>query len=158
MTHQTALAAKVAARNNVNARLRALAQSFFNVCRPFVGKKIKTTSGEFTQAFRAALAPLTGEPNGEFWQSSTYSLARTFKVSEQGPRTCHYAEAVLYIGDIDGQTLASVQYADKFNPDAFRVDFTEIEVTEARRQVKAAREALQKAESKLSYFGEHDNN
>ncbi len=157
MTHATGLQAKVAARNLVHTRLRADAYALFIICRSFVGQKIRKVNGEWMQAFRDAVAPYLQNGTGDHWLLSNYSLARVFKACEQGPRTCYYAEATLYIGEIDGQTLVNVKYADTFNADTFRIDFTEIEVSEVRRQVKVAREALQKAESKLSYFGEHDN-
>lgn len=157
MNHSSNLSAKVAARNSVNARMREKAQAFFAAARPFVGKKVKTVNGDFTQAFRDALAPLTGERNGDFWLSSSYSLARVFKACENGPRSSHYAEATLYIGEIDGQTLASVHYAETFNAENYRTDYTPEAIAQAREEVKAARAVLQRAESALAGFGEHDN-
>ena len=155
MNHQSNLAAKVAARNNVHARLRGNAQGLFAAIRPFVGKKIKTTNGDFTQAFRNAVNSFVS--GADFWLSSTYSLARVFKVSENGPRSSFYAEATLYIGEIDGQTLANVAYAEKFDGEAFRIDYNVEAVLKAREEVRAAREALNVAERGLAHFGEHDN-
>ncbi len=157
MTHTTGLAAKVAARNLAHVRLRSDAQALFAICRSFVGRKIRKVNGELTQAFREALAPYLKEGTGDHWLSSTYSLARVFKTCEQGPRTCYYATATLYIGEMDGQTLKSVEYGDKFDASQFRTDYTAEAVSELRAEVKRIRNELTTKESALSHFGEHDN-
>ena len=157
MTHATNLQAKVAARNLAHVRLRSDAQALFAICRSFVGTKIRKVNGEWTQAFRDAVAPYLKQGTGDHWLSSNYSLARVFKTCEQGPRSCYYAEATLYIGEIEGQTLVNVKYADTFNAETFRTDFTAEAVTAARAEVRRARSELQVAESALANFGEHDN-
>lgn len=153
ISHPTMLAAKVAARNKVHATLRAAADAYFALARKFDGKKIRKATGEFTKEFKAALPSCA---MGDYWNRSDYWLSFVFKVCEQGPRSCTYAEASLYIGDMEGQTLKAGDYAARFNPDNYRTDYTEAEVHGARAAVKAAESALRAAQSRLSYFGEHD--
>lgn len=155
MSHPTQLAAKVAARNAVHAALIAAAPAYFALGAQFAGKKIRKADGSFTKEFRAAL-PVGAM--GDYWLSSNYSLARVFKVCVNGPRHAAYAEATLYIGEIEGSTLKNVEYSAQFKPENFRTDYDAATIAGARLDVSAKRRALQEAESAISYFGEHDNN
>lgn len=147
--HTSNLHAKVAARNSANAQARQFAPSFLAALAPFVGTKIKLATGEFSAKFKAAMPSA-----GEYWNRSDYSLSRVFKTCENGARGCYYAEATVYFGTIDGGVLTELS---PFNPDDFRVNYNAEEIAAARLDVRAKREALQRAESALCLFGEHDN-
>ena len=150
------LAAKVAARNKVHATLLAKAPALFALAKSFNGRKVYKVTGDFTKEFAEAAKAITGALQG-YWNRGLYSLSFSFKVCEQGPRSCTYAEATLYIADISGAILEMGEYETHFKPESFRIDYTEDEVRKARHEVKAAREAVREIERRFDYFGEHDN-
>lgn len=142
----TNLQAKVAARNAVHSEIRRFAPSFLLALAPFVGK----ADGSFTQAFKDAM------PNaGQYWNSSRYSLSRVFKADAQGERSNYYQDATVYLGEIEGNVL---QKLHDFDPNNFPVNYNADDILAARAEVRAAQEALNRAERKLVHFGEHDNN
>lgn len=145
------LQAKVDARNLVNQAVKDNAQMFFDACAPFVGQQIVKADGYFTKKFLAAM------PNVGFcWGQGRYSLSRTFKACEAGERSSFYAEAMLYIGDLDGGVLKNLN--PNFKPEFYPSNYDAAEVEKARLEVRDAEEALRKAQSKIHLFGTHDNN
>lgn len=151
MSNNTALSAKVRARNGANTLALRLAPAIFAAMQPFIGQNIYTVQGEFTQKFRKALPAL---PPLSYWRGGGYSLSVIFRTCENTERGAHYGEASVYVADIKDGVLASFY---SFAPENFRTDYTPEAITAARETVRAARAALSTAESALNGFGEHDN-
>ncbi len=149
MNHSSNLAAKVAARNKVNAEIRQSVPILLAAMRPFVGQKIEKVDGSFTRKFKDAMPQV-----GYVWYLSIYNVIRTFRADAEGPRHTNYQESQVYLGKTSDGILEELY---DFNDADYRIDFTEAEVYEQRRAVKVARDAMQAWQSKLFYFGEHDN-
>jgi len=160
--HSNALAAKVAAVNSANAEAQRLFPILSAIFAPLVGCKVEKVDGSLL----ASVAKLLPDPLSTFHvyrQSSRYSMAWIVKGSENyqtghdiGTQygTAAYHEAVIYIGDLDGQTLKSLYGPE--NITKLRTDYTAEQVAELRKVCSAAKQAARDAESALSHFGEYD--
>ena len=157
--HTTALAAKVAARNEVNALADAAYAPIAGALRPFVDQKILKADGTLLDKVKRALPPLVGGPDAP-WQSwysvpHGYSLILNLKTCHaQVRRDCdfaHYAEEAVYVGDIKNGILVGI-----LPPYARRTDYTEDEIIEGRAAVEVAKQALRDAERAIADFGPYD--
>ena len=146
--HASKLAAKVAARNAVNADIRFVAPQYLAAMAPFVGQKIVKCDGDFTKAFLSAMPK-----GGSYWRNSGYSAAMVFIRDEQGPGHHQRQESVVYLGDLTNGVLVKLC---PFNPNDFRIDYTSAEVEEQRRLLKIAECEVSKLKSKLNDFGTFD--
>lgn len=153
---KNALQAKCEARNLValehNRLLPILAAAF----APLVGKKLLKVDGDILEKY-ANLAPKSPASTRElmvYRHRSNYSLAFTVKacvVYGEFGTGCTYAEATVYVGNLNGQVLESL-----IAPQPLPANYTPEKVLAARAEVNAAREALRRAESKLGDFGDFD--
>ena len=152
------LAAKVAATNQCNAEAARLYAVALPSVRALVGQKIIKVDGSLTTKARKAMnADLFRSYNCGFQiykLGSNYSLAFVVKCSvnnESG--SCSYAETAVYLGELDGQTLAKT-CEDRIHA---RSDWTVAEVLALRQVAADAAEASRNAESALSPFGRYDH-
>lgn len=156
----TALEAKIGARNNVNRLANELSPAIFEALKPFVGTKCFNQGTAISQKLRNALPtlPNTVEASAYYSTGHGYSLVVVFKTSTMYPdRTgehcvASYAEETVYLADIDGLTIKSL-----YDFTQRRTNYTADEVKAARAELKAAQSAVSTAQSKLYNFGEHDN-
>ena len=157
----TALEAKVAARNQVNALANQLSPSILEALKPFIGTKCFNLGAAMSQKLRKALPelPNTVEASAYYTTGHGYSLAVVFKTSTMYPGrfgdhcVASYAEETVYLVDIELKSMARKLY--DFEPR--RTDYTANEVLAARAELKTAKDAVSRAQSKLYHFGEHDN-
>lgn len=157
----TKLENKVQARNLCNIATNRLTPLIFAACAPFVGQKVKTTQGNRTVKFNDALQAtglldFKSEDNTRLhvWMSHQYDLTVSVRftlIAEDG--RSYDAEAVIYVGKLDGGTLVKLYVQSQ----GLRTDFNADEILATRTLVKATRAALQEAESNLYTFGEHDS-
>ena len=153
------LQGKINARNKANAAVLAAQPAIIAAAAAFIGQKVQNQTGQLSAKFKAALPVLPGGNLLHGWYSaSRYSLTATFKTCEifSDGNGCTYAEANLYIGELSGDGKLMKVYPPA-GQDSFHTNYTEAEIRDARLQVRAARQALSVAESKLAGFGEHDN-
>lgn len=170
MKQTSLLAAKVAARNLVNATINEWAPKLRAIAAQFEGKNIELSSATLLRhnvkkAFQALALPNGAREGGAavhaYVTSSGYLLKVSFYVdvpysySWHGElrHSSHRAEADLYLGDVHNGVL------NKAYPDngPFPTGFTVEAVEAARAAAKTARAALQQAENALCGFGEFDN-
>ena len=161
--YNTALEAKVAARNAVNALANQLSPAIFDALRPLVGVKCFNQGQTISEKLRKVLPPLHNEVKASacYTTGHGYSLSVMFKTSTMYPdRICgehccaSYAEETVYLADIDRQGLTIAKLYDQFTR---RTDYTVDEVKQARADLKAAQSLVSQAQSRLNHFGEHDN-
>ena len=140
------LAARVRARNIVNAEASKLALEFELVFKPLVGRKILKVDGDFLRSVAKLI------PGGDFWRNrSNYSLAWTVKACEevQGSRACIYEEATFYVGTLEGLVLVSL-----YEPFTAKSDYTVTKVQAARDKYKEAKAVADAALNECFPFGE----
>ena len=157
-TYNTALEAKVAARNAANAEVNRLAPLAIAAFAPLVGKKVMKVGG--LMAKYASLAPVSSDPQNRnpfvYREFSHYGLRFTVKTlamsaSKYGTNA-NYAEPTFQVGRLSNDVLMGV---DEFKP--LRTDYTAAEVLADRKVYAAAKDAADEARGKLFYFGEYDN-
>jgi len=159
--YDTALAAKIAARNEVN---RIANESFADAAKalePFVGQKVCKVNGTLLEKVKKALPP-TISANGSgphSWYSTGhgYSIVLNIKTCTSAKtkgdyQNAHYAEAGLYLADISDGFLAKI----RSEVPSWKTDYTEEYVIEARQEAEKADKAKRDAESKIHYFGMYD--
>jgi exosome complex RNA-binding protein Rrp4 len=158
-THKTQLEAKVGARNAVNAFALEKVVEMVAALEPFIGQKILNQGDLLSAKVKAALPDTECSVDRHYWYSANrYSVYANFKTSQcsqsNHPDTqlAGYAEISFCLGEIEGGKLIKVQANH-----VARTDYTVAEVLQARLELKAAQEALSKAQSKLAGFGEFDN-
>lgn len=152
------LETKVAARNEVNA----IARTFTAKCRlalaPLVGQKILLSSGLNSAKFSKA-AVSVGLPDFCYFSTGHgYSVTANFRVAKTSDAGTFYAEATLYLYDINqsGVMVANNAYLNHIDSEHYRTDFSAAKIVEARKTVEAARAVFQSAERALCSFGEND--
>lgn len=155
----TPLETKVAARNKVNA----IALAYTAKCRlalaPLVGQQIILASGQNSAKFRKIHDSLVLPDACQISTGRGYSVTANFKVCKTTEAGTFYAEATLYLYDIEnGVMTANDAYLNHIDSDHYRTNFSAKEIVLAREDVTAARKFLQAAEGALYGFGEHDNN
>ena len=153
MKHPNALAAKVAAVNSANKYRNEIAEKWFAFFAPLDGQKVLKADGAFLQKIAESFPVLPNSPALSVYQhSSRYSLCWVVKACElYGEHSCIYHESALYIANFDGAILKNMH---TFEP--ARCDYTVAEVQNLRDNLRAARKALNHAESALGPFGEYD--
>lgn len=155
----TALEAKVAARNQVNALANQLSPAIFEALKPFVGTKCFNQGAAISKKLREALPelPNTIEASGSYTTGHGYSLVVIFKSATYSTHNeydrSEYAEETVYLADIGRNDWTMPKLYD-FTPR--RVNFTVDEVKTARAELKAAQNLVSAAQSKLCLFGEYD--
>lgn len=156
----TRLENKITARNKVNALARLLTPSIRTALAPFVGQKIILASGGFASKFAKAVGALAlpSSTSAHCYISSGhgYSVTANFRVSVSNEAGTSYGEVTVYLFDLSNGVLVQND-AYLTHTDHLHTDFTAASILRAREEVKAARSALQAAESALCHFGEHDN-
>jgi len=160
-SHDTALAAKVAAQNEANAVANQHTPALLAALSPFMGKNVCKVTGELLAKVKAALPALPDYSNNRdvsCWVSTGHGYSITLNVKTcHGQRKkdytgAHYAETLVYLGELSNGELSKLY---PFEPR--HTDYTEAEIIAARKEVNAAKDALSKAQGKLAGFGEHDN-
>lgn len=153
------LAAKISARNSVNAVANAMLPEILEAVKPFLGKKVALQGGGMSAKLDAALKTFRSYVTmNQIWFSARrYSLEVTFKTCvsiRDGNGGCVYAEQAVTFAELerDNGNLKQLYPAR-----TFRTDFTAKEVEDARKEVTVARDVMRAAEWKLVGFGEHDN-
>lgn len=160
MTHPTQLAAKVAARNNVNRLALEMVPRMVDALKPLVGKVVLNQGAVISAKLYKALPEREHSPQRSWYYSgSKYSLTVCFKTCEQyagryaGDYCCAcYAEQWATLAEIENHAIKAL-----VNGQTFRTDYTVEEILAARKEVEAAQAALDAAESKLCGFGKFDN-
>lgn len=151
---RTALQAKVEARNRVNLEHNRLLAYCATAFGPLVGKKILKVDGDLLEKFKH-LSPVGNTRELMIYRlSSNYSLAFVVKACVsygEFDSHCVYEEATVYVAELDGANLGKL-----IAPQPLPVNYTPEAILAAREEVKAAKEALRRAESKLAGFGEYD--
>ncbi len=162
--HGSALEAKVAAVNRANAEAKRLHPLFVEAFRPFLGKKVLTHSGLVAKAkdIPDQLVPFIADgyqTPSVYRYSSNYSLCFVVKVCESGRSfrggdnySTHYAEASIYVGELDGYTLAKLTEEYKFPRDDWSAD----EVRDLRKLADEAEKQSRHYLNQLSAFGRFD--
>ena len=149
------LQAKIQARNTANKLANDVFPAIVESLRPFVGQKICNVDGTLLQKVRDAIpkAP-NNHPNLHSFYTTGhgYYLLLNIKVCVVLNQQTHYADVDLYVAKVSNGVLESFYDAQNF-----RSDYTEMEILEARNEVTNARKTLRNAESKIFFFGEHDN-
>ena len=149
------LTCKVGAINRANAYGKELYALLTPIFAPLVGKQILKVDGSLLAKY-AALVPKFDYSHAlhVYRHTSDYSLAWTVKTCEPLPPTsCMYHEAVVYIGDLSGQTLEKLS----IHPFDLRSDYTVEEILLKRLDFEKAKKVLDEARSALYPFGEYDN-
>ncbi len=151
MNHTSRLAAKVEAKNKVNARALAITGAYLAAIAPFVGQQIYKADGDFLKKFKAALPE--GVP-GDYFFPSRYNLVRVVRDhAEVNGSYSETQEASVYLGKCDGPILTELYQP---MPENFRTDYTVEEIVQARKALTEAKRAVSAAESALCGFGEYD--
>lgn len=153
MTHETTLAAKVAARNAVNRFANEWYARAAEALKPFIGQKICKVDGTLLKKLKEALLEL---PNKGFemsgWYSADrYSLKAYLKACECTNGIANYADTTLYLGDLTDGVLTRLYDAPNF-----KADYTEEFITQTREEIKKAETMMNQAKSKLGDFGMWD--
>lgn len=149
---KTQLQAKIEARNIVNAEHNRLLPLLRAAFAPLVGKKVLKADGTLLGALKGIVPPCSPAILNSYKLNSNYSLAFVVRacVHDVG-NVCAYEEATIYVGNLNGNILESL-----IDPQYLPYDYSEAQVLAVRERVRQAREALSKAESALSGFGEYD--
>jgi hypothetical protein len=158
--HPTVLAAKVAARNRLNAELNRVDPLLNEAFKPFLGKKIIKADSTLTEAAKAVI-PMKYEHGcglAFYHDRSEYALHFRFYCDEIGDRGNSHtlstrAEHGISVGTIEGQVLKSLWpvLSDR------RTDYSVAEIAEARKEIAELKAELSEAEQAISGFGEHDS-
>lgn len=163
--YDTALDAKIAARNEVNALANASFPDAVTALQPFVGQKVCKADGSLLEKVKKALPPTLSANGSEAhtWYSTGhgYSLVlnvKTCTCSKARNATptndyqiANYAESTLYLGDLQNGVLTKLH-----NAPTYKTDYTADFVREARKEVEQADKAKREAESKIHHFGMYD--
>lgn len=154
-TREEKLACKVGAVNRANAYSKEIYALLNPIFTPLVGKQILKVDGSLLAKYAALVPKFEYSTDLHVYrQRSDYSLAWVVKTCEPlPPGSCMYHEAVVYIGDLRGQTLEKLS----IHPFDLRSDYTVEEITQKRLNFERAKKELQEARSELYPFGEYDN-
>lgn len=150
---RTVLEVRVEGVNLANAEANRLRPLLVEAMRPFVGQKVIRQAGGLMDKVSKIVEPLlkTDDRRLHIYRSSS-SLMWYVKTCVNINGIAYYHESPVYVGDLRGGILEKV--IDDYEP--MRTDFSAAEITEAREAYKLAKEAADKAQSKLFPFGEYD--
>ena len=147
------LKAKVEAVNLANQYANELCPKLVEVCKPFVGKKVVTQTGELVAKLWKDIDEM-GLPHTSrisvYRTSSNYSLTFVVKTCFSDNGVCEYHESPVYVGNIDKGILTLVR-DDSPN---YRTDYNAEQVELRRKEYRIARDAAGEALSQLYPFGE----
>jgi len=160
------LEAKVAAVNRVNSHALACYSRVAEVLQNYIGKKVLLASGQLASNLKKDLDALQlseGFPESGGWPSGAVSVVvgsshgYTLKLDlktcyEVDGRGCVYADAVVYVGDIEHHQILKAIMPP---PEAkyFRTDYTADEVVRLRKAYQDAKDAEARARSAVEPFG-----
>lgn len=165
MVYETTLAAKVAARNEVNRLANAAFPDAAKALEPFVGQKVCKVDGSLLEKVNKALPPTMSANGSEAhsWYSTGhgYNLVlnvKTCKCSKARNATptndyqiANYAESTVYLGHLQNGILTGL-----YDAPSYKTNYSESFVHEARQEVEQADKVKREAESKIHYFGLYD--
>ena len=156
MPDNAVLSARVELVNQVrNLANNVVYPRFREAFTPFMGAKIYKADGSLVAKAKATANDLMGkiETRGIsiYRYPSPYSLVYVIKGSTQVGHIAYYHEESVYLAEIEKGVMTKW-----YDPPAFPCDFSVDSVLAAREALKAAKEALSKAESDLFPFGEYD--
>jgi len=156
---QTALDAKVIARNKANAYMLEILPQILKALQPFVGQKILNLGAVLSQKVRNALPEFIDDPDLlVFYCPTRYGLRVEVKASARCPdrsgqyHSCVYQEASAHLGSIEDHTLK-----DLTTEHHFRTDYSTEEIRLARERFEELDKAKRDAEAALESFGQYDN-
>lgn len=162
--YPSALAARCAGQNEINALANRLVPLYLAALAPFLGQPIEKATGGLRAKVKEVLDPITPEaqtdgyttPHAWLSTGSGYSLTLHVKTCKSyarpnGEQGCHYEEVTIYLADLQGITLSRFY---PFTPG--RTDYYPEQVSQLREVHKVARDAADKARSALHPFGESD--
>lgn len=157
--YETHLEAKVGERNFAHQTINQLWPTVVNALRPLVGQKILNQGFVKSEKFKKALPVFPNNPDVSVWvDADRYGIRLIVKTSgnyKDRDGEYHfscYAEVYSSLAEMDGFILKAIVE----RPAAFRTDYTVAEVVEARKKIRAAEEALSKAQGELFPFEEYD--
>ena len=150
------LAAKILAKNRVNAKIKEVAPAIFAALKPFEGKKIVLASGELAASVKKAIEGFCGWKADEkiqiYKNSLGYSFSLNFKSSENYSEfSCIYQESTVYFCDITDGVLSRFY---PFEPENFRSDYKIEEITAIQEELEIAQKRLDSVKSKLPAFAQ----
>lgn len=156
MTYNTGLDAKVAARNEVNIVAMALYDKLRPIFEPYLGKKVENADGTLVAKLREKVKEVSDQFSGHpyFYRgNSRYSIYFTVKSCKSDQKHCSYMEESVYICEISTDGIMT-----KIMEPCKRVtNYTAAEIEAIRLEITEAQRVLSNAQSRLGYFGTHDN-
>lgn len=153
---EATLAAKVRAVNNAHAYAEEITEKLTEAFTPLVGQVILKQGGQLMKKFEGIVPKFRNDHNLMVYRhSSEYSLAWTVKTCEQieGYESCTYYEHTVYIGNLSGNVLESMDNRDK---GTLRTDYTVEEIKVKRAEHKRLQNLADAASNALYPFGEVD--
>lgn len=148
-TYSTALAARCAAFNATHAEINRLAPLYRAAFSAFHGQHVTTAAGDYLAKIRKTLP--AASPDVQIY--SPHVGCFVVKTWATGGNSTHYAEAYFYaFSKAQDGTAEALKW--EFEP--YRTDFSPESVQAARAVLKAAKDAVSKAESAVAPFGEFD--
>ena len=152
--YNSALDAKVAARNQVNLLANACFPEAIRALEPFLGQKVCKVDGSLLEKVKRALPDL----KDGWYSASRYSLVLNLKVhacakgKTSDYQSAHYADATVYLADLTSGILTRL-----YDTPDYKTDYSADFVRQAREEVRQAEALKSKAESKIHHFGMYDN-
>ncbi len=152
------LSARVKAVNNVNAAACSIFPLIAAALMPFIGKKVLKVDGSLVEKVKNQIAPLLpSTPSlSSFRNHLNNSLSWTIKTSETIDGIAMYAEAAIYVGEVEDGILKSIYTDSPFATGNVKTDYTVEDIMAKREACRLAKEAAREAEAALGPFGEYD--
>lgn len=168
MTYNTHLEAKVGEQNRAAMLLREWFPKVIAVLKPFEDQKVINVGGCLNQKVLNAIKALNLPHNQseQIWVSTGHGYSVSLHIqtcgSYKGERSADYcigchAEVYAIVADIPHGTNTISKIPNANQCPNYRCDYTVQEVLAARAELKAAQKLVSEAQSKLQFFGEHDN-
>lgn len=162
MTHETALAAKIAARNLANQTAMDLFPQMAEALKPFVGQKVCKVDGTLLKKVNEALPKGTNTVQTRgYYSVDDYTLAFRLTTTEHNkardwtPETQYQhpqsADRTLFLGHLRDGVLTEL-----YDAQTFKTDYTEDFVVQTRKAVREAETALNQVRNSLGDFGMWD--
>lgn len=162
MTHDTVLAAKIAARNHANRLANGWYEKMTEALKPFIGKQILKTDGTLLKKVKEALVnPINSRETLGHYETDNYTIMFRFKTSETSKERdwtpehqyghAQYADQTIYLGILNHGVLTGLQ-----NAPTYKTDYTEEFIVETRKAVRQAEATLNQLQNSLYDFGMYD--
>ncbi len=154
----TKLESKVAVKNRSNKLAMELYDKLAPIFAPYVGKKIEIANGGLIAKLKNEIQPAIEDffrlnhPCQVYQDQSRYCIRYVVRVWDSSSGSTFYGETSVNICNTDGGEMKEI-----YGSVLMVTDFKAEDIQKARDDVRKAREVLQSAESRLCYFGEHDN-